>query len=161
MKRETNESGAGPGRASPRNGRWRAGEPDAIVSIPKFELSAKGPDEYSYVTVPTNFTEDRWVVSAELRPGNNRIVHHAHVFTIDPEPRAALAAKPDPAKEYARWLTVKEGSLSWIRPDAPVIDDGCARDDNGLLPGSQQGDMGNLLASYLPGRAPDVYPVTM
>ena len=137
---------------------WRAGKPDAIVTIPKFELSAKGADEYSYITVPTNFTEDRWVISAELRPGNRKIVHHAHVFVLDPEPAAKAAAQPDPAKEYAKWLTVNEGTLSWIRPDAPVIDDGCARDDNGLLPGSQQGDLGNLLSSFLPGRAPDVYP---
>jgi hypothetical protein len=137
---------------------WRAGRPDAVVSILKFELSAKGADEYSYVTVPTNFREDRWVVSAELRPGNRRIVHHAHVFVIDPESPEKPAAKPDPAKEYAESLTVKQGSLSWIRADAPVIDDGCARDDNGLLPGSRQQDLGNLLASYLPGRAPDVYP---
>lgn len=138
---------------------WRAGKPDAVIAIPKFELGAKGADEYSYITVPTNFPEDRWIVSAELRPGNFKIVHHAHVFTIDPDPPAAKApAKPDPAKAYANSLMVKEGTLSWMRPDAPVIDDGCARDDNGLLPGSSQGDLGNLLASYLPGRAPDVYP---
>src|SRR5581483_5963920 len=126
---------------------WRAGKPDAIIAIPKFELSAKGADEYSYITVPTNFTEDRWVVSAELRPGNRRIVHHAHVFVLDPEPAEKAApdpakkTPPDPAKEYAKWLTVKQGSLSWIRPDAPAIDDGCIRDDNGLLPGSTQGDL--------------------
>jgi hypothetical protein len=140
---------------------WRAGKPDAVVTIPKFELSAKGADEYNYVTVPTNFTEDRWVVSAELRAGNRKIVHHAHVFVIDPEPADAGAktpAKPNPAKDYANWLMVKEGTLSWILPEAPVIDDGCAVDDNGLLPGSKQGDLGNLLSSYLPGRAPDVYP---
>jgi len=140
---------------------WRAGKPDAIVTIPKFELSAAGPDEYSYVTVPTNFKEDRWVVSAELRPGMRKIVHHAHVFVVDPPPAVAAtkaAPVPNPAKEYANWLTVKEGTLSWIRPEAPVIDDGCVVDDNGLLPGSKQGDLGNLLSSYLPGRAPDVYP---
>lgn len=138
---------------------WRAGKPDAIVSIPKFELKGSGPDQYNYVTVATNFPEDRWIISAELRPGNFKIVHHAHVFTIDPDPPAPkAAAKPDPARAYADSLIVKEGTLSWIRADAPVIDDGCAKDDNGLLPGSSQGDLGNLLASYLPGRAPDVYP---
>lgn len=137
---------------------WRAGKPDAIITIPKFELAAAGPDTYSYITVPTNFAEDRWIISAELRPGNRKIVHHAHVFEIDPEAKVKAAPKPDPAKAYADSLIVKEGSLSWIRQDAPVIDDGCARDDNGLLPGSSQGDLGNLLASYLPGRGPDVYP---
>src|SRR5439155_10017502 len=37
---------------------WRAGKPDAIVTIPKFKLEGSGPDQYSYVNVPTNFTED-------------------------------------------------------------------------------------------------------
>src|SRR5262249_47626316 len=46
---------------------WRAGQPDAIISIPKFTLDPKGPDEYAYFDVPTNFSEDRWVISAELR----------------------------------------------------------------------------------------------
>ena len=136
---------------------WHTGKPDAIVSIPKFTLSAKGPDEYAYVTVPTNFTEDRWVVSAELRPGNRRIVHHAHVFVVE-EDKPKTAGKLDPAQEYSNWLRVKEGTLSFIRPDAPVIDDGCALDDNAVFPGTKKGDLGSLLSSYLPGRAPDVYP---
>lgn len=136
---------------------WRAGKPDAIIAIPKFTLSAKGPDEYAYITVPTNFVEDRWVVAAELRPGNRKIVHHAHVFVLD-EDAPKPAAKPDPAQQYGKWLRVKEGTLSFIRPEAPVIDDGCARDDNAVFPGAKQNDLGNLLSSYLPGRAPDVYP---
>lgn len=65
---------------------WPAGKPDAVVTIPKFELLRQGADEYNYVTVPTNFTEDRWVVSTELRAGNRKIVHHAHAFVLDPEP---------------------------------------------------------------------------
>ena len=39
-----------------------------------------------------------------------------------------------------------------------VADDGCAVDDNGAFPGSRQSDLGSLIGSYLPGRAPDVYP---
>jgi hypothetical protein len=45
-----------------------------------------------------------------------------------------------------------------MRADAPVIDNGCAVDDNGAFPGEKQTDLSNLLSSYLPGRAPDVYP---
>ncbi len=137
---------------------WRAGKPDAVVTIPKFRLEGSGPDEYSYITVPTNFTEDRWVISAELRPGNRKIVHHAHVFVIEDEKPKAAGAQADPAKEYAKWLQVKEGTLTFIRPDAPIINDGCAQDDNGVFPGSHQSDLGSLISSYLPGRAPDVYP---
>ena len=139
---------------------WKAGKPDVIVLIEPFTLKGKGPDENIDFTVDPHFTEDRWVVSAELRPGNLKIVHHAHVFVVDPAPPvpAASNAAKDPAKEYGRWLHVREGSVSWIRPEAPVIDDGCVVDDNGRLPGSVPTDLGSLIASYLPGRGPDVYP---
>jgi mono/diheme cytochrome c family protein len=137
---------------------WRIGKPDAVISIPQFKLEPAGPDEYSYITVPTNFQEDRWVVAAELRPGNRRIVHHAHVFVVEEEKKTAAAAKLTPEQEYGKWLHIEEGTLSFIRPEAPVIDDGCARDDNGVFPGTHQSDLGSLISSYLPGRGPDVYP---
>lgn len=137
---------------------WRVGKPDVVITIPKFKLESTGPDEYSYVTVPTNFKEDRWVVAAELRPSNRRIVHHAHVFVVEEEKKSAADAKLTPDKEYGKWLQIQEGTLSFIRPDAPVIDDGCARDDNAVFPGTHQSDLGSLISSYLPGRGPDVYP---
>jgi hypothetical protein len=140
---------------------WKNGKPDTVVSIPQQKLEGSGPDQYVYITAPSGFTEDKWVVAAELRAGNRKIVHHAHVFVVDPEPKpkaAAPAAAPNPADAYAKYLMVNEATLSWIRPDAPVVNDGCAVDDNGLLPGRKSGDLGNLIASYLPGRAPDVYP---
>lgn len=141
---------------------WKIGKPDAIIAIPEHKLDAKGPDEYTYIDVPTNFKEDRWIVAAELRPGNRKIVHHAHVFVVEPpnDKKAAQKAPTakDPAREYAKWLRIRQGSLEWIRPEAPVIDNGCSVDDNGLLPGSKSNDLGSLISSYLPGRAPDVYP---
>jgi len=142
---------------------WHAGKPDLVFSIPPFKLSATGADENLSFDVPTNFTEDVWITAAESRPGNRKIVHHSHVFVKDPEdsPKASAAgapAKPNPAREYARWLMLHEGTLSFMRPEAPVIDNGCIIDDNGDLPGSTQNDLGSLLSSYLPGREPDVYP---
>ena len=138
---------------------WQSGKPDAIIAIPERELDGSGPDEYSYITVPTNFTEDKWVVAAELRPGNRRVVHHAHVFVVENAPEIATEAKPkDPAAEYGKWLLVHQGTLDFLRPDAPVINDGCAVDDNGEFPGIKQYDLTTLLSSYLPGRGPDTYP---
>jgi cytochrome c553 len=139
---------------------WDIGKPDAIVTIPQQKIEAAGTDQYVYLTVPSGFTEDKWVVAAELRAGNRKVVHHAHVFVVDPDakPKTAGAANLNPTEAYAKSLMVKEGSLQWIRPDAPVIDDGCAVDDNGLIPGHKSNDLGNLIASYLPGREPDVYP---
>jgi len=145
---------------------WRIGRPDLVIGIPEHKLEGSGPDEYTSIHVPTNFTEDRWVIAAELRPGNRKVVHHAHVFFSVPAPApaapaaapaAANKAAPDPVRQYANYLTIHEGTLSWIRPDAPVIDDGCAVDDNGQLPGRVVGEL-SLLSSYLPGRDPDVYP---
>jgi hypothetical protein len=137
---------------------WKIGKPDAVISIPEHKLDAKGPDEYTYVTVPTNFTEDKWIIAAELRPGNRKIVHHAHVFVLDPEDTAKKKNAEDPAVAYSRWLQVHEGTLSFIRPDAPVINDGCLKDDNGAFPGNKQTDLGSLISSFLPGRGGDVYP---
>ncbi len=134
---------------------WRIGKPDLVISIPEHRLEGSGPDEYAYVDVPVNLTEDRWVVAAELRPGNRKIVHHAHVFLKEVEKKAAAQ---DPAAEYAKWLIVHQGTLEWLRPDAPVIDNGCAVDNNGLLPGSKIADLGNLISSYLPGRDAETFP---
>jgi cytochrome c553 len=145
---------------------WRIGNPDLILSIPPHVLGASGPDEYESFTVPTNFTEDRWVLAAELRPGNRKVVHHAHVFVVEPsaapKPQTTAAAKPDPQAEYAKWLSIREGKLAWRRPEAPVINDGCIVDDNGYLPGGKPVDAKfgtwGMLSSYLPGREPDVFP---
>lgn len=140
------------------NGGWKIGKPDVIFSIPEHKLDASGPDEYTYIKVPTNFKEDRWVVAAELRPGNRKIVHHAHVFIEEPSNAKDKAVK-DAAAKYDDWLVVHSGTLEFLRPDAPVIDDGCARDDNGLLPGAKIANLGNLMCSYLPGRDAEVFPV--
>lgn len=142
---------------------WKIGKPDLVIAIPEYKLDAKGADEYTYINVPTNFAEDRWVVAAELRPGNRKIVHHAHVFVKDQEEKKEADVKgknkpTDPVTEYRRYLQVSEGSLSFIRPDAPVINDGCIVDNNGVFPGTKQGDLGSLISSFLPGREADVYP---
>ena len=142
------------------NDGWHAGKPDMVITIPTFKLAAKGLDENININVPTNFTEDVWITAAELRPGNRKIVHHAHAFVLEDtasKPKGMPSTK-NPAVEYTRWLQLHEGTLSFIRPDAPVINDGCVVDDNGDFPGSTQNDLGSLLSSYLPGRAPDVYP---
>lgn len=140
---------------------WKIGKPDMVFTIPEQKLEGKGLDVHVTVVVPTNFTEDMWVTAAELRAGNRKVVHHAHVFVVDPAKTgtATSTAKPkDPVAEYAKWLNIHEGTESWMRSEAPVIDDGCAVDDNGLLPGAKQGELGSLISSFLPGRGPDVYP---
>ena len=141
---------------------WRIGKPDVIIEMPEeFQLSASGPDEYHYFTVPTNFKEDVWVQAAELLPGNRRIVHHAHA-----DVRAATTqAGPDQTarlKKASLWQShfVRTGRLQFIKPDEPIINDGCGSPDGGYPLG---GDFGpqmewSRLTSYLPGGSPETYP---
>ena len=78
---------------------WRIGKPDAIFDIGEDHVVKGDPaDEYTHFTVPTNFTEGRWVQAIEIRPGNRKVVHHAHVSAIEPAaPKAApKAAAPHP-----------------------------------------------------------------
>ena len=56
---------------------WRIGKPDAVVELPKpFNVPASGTVPYQYISVPTGFTEDKWVEAIEVRPTNRKVVHH-------------------------------------------------------------------------------------
>jgi hypothetical protein len=65
---------------------WRIGKPDVVIRMPvEFRVPAKGEVRYKYHTVPTEFTEDRWIQAAEARPGAREVVHHIIVWTLGPE----------------------------------------------------------------------------
>lgn len=65
---------------------WRIAQPDVVFAMPEpFDVPAKGTVEYQYFTVATNFTEDRWVEMAEVRPGARGVVHHAIVSVRAPD----------------------------------------------------------------------------
>ena len=60
---------------------WTIGKPDAIIEMPSdFKVQNSGTVEYHYVILPTNFTEDKWVERAEVRPGSRAVVHHVIAF---------------------------------------------------------------------------------
>ncbi|MBL8216688.1 MAG: cytochrome c [Bryobacterales bacterium] len=63
---------------------WRIAKPDVVFSMPEpFDVPAEGTVEYQYFRVPTNFTEDRWIEMAEVRPSAHAVVHHA-IVSISP-----------------------------------------------------------------------------
>jgi hypothetical protein len=83
---------------------WTIGKPDVVVSLPdEVAVPAEGVVPYRYITVPTNFGEDKWVQSAEIRPGNRAVVHHVIVFTEDPAPgdRAGAQSKGEGGRDFA------------------------------------------------------------
>ena len=49
-----------------------------------YDVPADGVVAYKYFTVPTNFTEDKWVESAEVRPDQRAVVHHIIAFVKEP-----------------------------------------------------------------------------
>ena len=60
---------------------WNIPKPDLVVEMPTdVAVPEKGTVEYTYMIVPTGFTEDRWVQEMEVRPGNRAVVHHANVY---------------------------------------------------------------------------------
>jgi thiol-disulfide isomerase/thioredoxin len=67
---------------------WTIGKPDLIISMPKpFKVPAETPKygvPYQFISIPTDFKEDRWIVRAEAKPGSPEVVHHQIVFIAPP-----------------------------------------------------------------------------
>ena len=74
---------------------WEIGTPDVVLSMTKpFNITASGTIAYQYFTIPTNFTEDKWVQAIEVRPGTRSVVHHVLVFVREKAPLSAAAFMP-------------------------------------------------------------------
>jgi hypothetical protein len=133
---------------------WRLGKPDIVIDIGQDFVVQPGKDAYEHFTVPTHFAEGRWIRAAEIRPGNRRVVHHVHVSVVADESQAGPTSIE--SMGALNQFLIHDGTLTRIRADAPVIDDACATDapDLPYLRGFQEG----ALASFLPGRAPDIFP---
>jgi mono/diheme cytochrome c family protein len=143
---------------------WRIGKPDLVLTMPnEFTLEASGPDEYQNFEIPLNFTEDRYVLKAEARPGNRKIVHHIIAFIVPPakgdQPRLSeeeLARLRAQAEKEA--IFYKEGFLLRVKADVPVYDDGCVTKNGGM--GTQRDGSGRepvitALAGFAPGSSRD------
>ncbi len=133
---------------------WQLGKPDVVIDIGEDYKVTAGEDAYEHFTVSTNFTEGKWIRAAEIKPGNRQVVHHVHVLLVQDNLEAMAAASTLNAPGLSDYL-IKDGKLTRIRMDSPVVNDACASDAPALpfLRGYQQGG----LAAFLPGRPPDVF----
>jgi hypothetical protein len=74
-------------------------KPDMIIEMPKdFHVKATGTINYQNIRVKVNFPEDKWVVAAEMRAGNTRVVHHMRAIVLPPN--ATWMAKAVPGEAY-------------------------------------------------------------
>lgn len=135
---------------------WRIGKPDLVLSMPnEYTIPASGPDDYQrFSGIPTNFKEDVWISAIELRPGNRKVVHHAHVYITPPKPAGDAEREQSLFEKY----TYKDGTVLHMRPEAPVVDDACRDIGEGGLPDQKYHEEAEELATYVPGRAPEIYP---
>jgi len=134
---------------------WNIGNPDLVIPIPEEYTYKVGADEYQYFDVDTNFKEDKYVVMAEARPSNRKIVHHIIAFIIPPG--SANMAKMNTEQRFKAMEAAlktspfyRDGYLLRVKSDQPVIDDGCGEKS----PRGGGGDQ--FLTGYAPGRNADV-----
>jgi len=61
---------------------WTIGQPDIVLSMKEpFSIPASGPVPYQYISIPTNFSEDKWIKAIEIKPGSRAHVHHVIAYT--------------------------------------------------------------------------------
>jgi hypothetical protein len=81
---------------------WRMGQPDQIIEMAQdFHIPATGDVKYQYIPVAMNFTEDKWIEAAEVRPGNRSAVHHILVYVREPGSEFVKGPPPESILETA------------------------------------------------------------
>jgi hypothetical protein len=109
---------------------WGIGQPDLVVDMPQaYMVPAIGTIEYTYVILPSHFTEDRWVMAAEIRPSNRAVMHHA-----------ALHVRP-PGSEWLREYPI---GVSFVPAPGGSVSENRSSDE--------------WLTNYAPGRPPYALP---
>ena len=73
---------------------WQIGEPDEVyyMSDKPAKIQAEGVMPYQTFTVDPGWTTDKWIQSAEARPGNRAVVHHILVTPRAPKGKSSSAA---------------------------------------------------------------------
>jgi tetratricopeptide (TPR) repeat protein len=114
---------------------WQLGKPDLILKAPKpYLLPASGTDQYWNFIFRTPLKETRWLNAIEIRPGDQRLVHHANVLVDRLESSRAQETTPgagfggmeikieseafDPDSHFLFW---KPGSVPRKEPEGMAL----------------------------------------
>jgi hypothetical protein len=83
-------------------------KPDMIIEMSKdYNIPATGTVNYQNVLVKVNFPEDVWVIAAEMRPGNPKVLHHGRVLIRPPDSEFMKDAVPGEAYETGSQVLAK------------------------------------------------------
>jgi hypothetical protein len=114
---------------------WQMGKPDVVLPMTvEFNVPSEGVIPYKYFAVPTNFSEDKYVQFAEIRPGDRSHVHHVIISVrypgaaplpetgeITPEARRPATGNAN-ANNQTRSVEDSDGRLvGWAPGEAPLI----------------------------------------
>lgn len=132
-------------------------KPDVVLSIPETTVAAGNQDDYEYIYVPTNFTEDKWIQAAEVVPGDRRVVHHATVSVVSSADAKKLIDSRGGAENVGQFH-FRTGKVNHTKPDAPVSDDGCVPSQDPVIKNWSSGDVNHVPAIYLPGHLAETRP---
>ncbi len=100
---------------------WQMGPPDLIVQIPKpYRLAAGDSDIFRSFVLPVDLKEPKQVRAIELRPGNNRIVHHANIL-LDHRQTMRRRDGEDGQPGFRGMLDVAEARSDFFDPDAHFL----------------------------------------
>jgi hypothetical protein len=85
-------------------------KPDMIIEMPlDVQLPPTGTINYKSILVKVDFPEDRWVVAADLRPGNSEAVHHMRAIVRPPGSAWMRDAIPGVAYESSDRVVGRQG----------------------------------------------------
>ena len=92
---------------------WQLGEPDIVLTSPQtLHVPAEGEIAYKYISIPTDFAEDRWVQSIEVSTDTPQNTHHIIIFILPPD---SLQNQFLPGVGEKRRLSRKEMHLLTLR----------------------------------------------
>lgn len=103
---------------------WQTGEPDLVLEPSEsYTLAAEGRDVYRCFVIPTGLTEDRYVQTVEVRPGNRSVVHHVIIY-IDTSGEGRRLDAADPGPGYTSFggvgFTPAGGLSGWVPGISPT-----------------------------------------
>jgi tetratricopeptide (TPR) repeat protein/mono/diheme cytochrome c family protein len=116
------------------NSEWALGPPDMVLNVAQpYHVASDGPEIFWNFVIPVPVTTTRWVKAMEVRPGNQRVFHHANVI-LD-RSGSALRKEPKPGAGFPGMdLTIEEDTfdpdghfLAWKPGSQPIVEpDGLA-----------------------------------
>jgi hypothetical protein len=120
---------------------WAIGKPDVVLQVTEpIEIPASGTIDYTYVRIPTNFTEDKYVQFAEARPSDRVHVHHIIAYIRDP---------------HSPFMKDAPIGKAFI-PSRDMPRNAENRGGGGEGGGGNAGGIGDFLAGYAPGTVPEL-----